>query len=48
MKKDITPQDISPKNLLDDYVVKYHFEDYNTHKREYVRTLVKENIYKEK
>lgn len=23
---DITPKDISPKDILDDFVIKYHFE----------------------
>lgn len=48
MMEDITPQDISPKDILEDFVIKYHIEDYNTNKKKYISALVKENTYKEK
>lgn len=28
-------EDITPKNILDEFVVKYHFEDHTTGKPEY-------------
>lgn len=48
MIEDIMPQDISSRDILDEFVVKYDIEDYNTNKKKYISTLVKENIYKEK
>ena len=48
MIEDIMSQDISPRDILDEFVVKYGIEDYNTNKKKYISALVKENIYKEK
>lgn len=43
MIEDITPQDISPKDIQDEFIVKYHFEDHDTNERNYKRTLVIEH-----